>query len=209
MHAVVLPVRTEVSNVEDPPLLVSVDDVATHLGVISAGGTLDDASKTVIEDLLFWATERCASYLGVTLNVSTVWDYYGSLGAGVYQLSSSADLDPSAKGDDAPRAEYWPEGGTDYVTLDADLWVLDDTASPPQVRVDGTVPGTTAQRQNPFRVVYQVAPYQHEKPLFRQGHHLIVGTIVDLVGLRWVSRGQPPSFAAHSAVERILGANLR
>ena len=51
---VTTPARTDIAYVPSEPLLVTVPDVAKHLGLLGGDGTgnLDDSTITVLEDLV-------------------------------------------------------------------------------------------------------------------------------------------------------------
>ena len=196
MSGALPPSRSESAYTNMTPLL-SLVQAKQYLGLFSGSGMPieDDSLDNVLGDLVGWATERVAEYLGRDVLLSDVTDYYPRL-ARRLALSAAA-----AVTQDQPLVlEFIADGATTWTAIAG--VTMDDTGAPPVLIVPEGDRQLSELHENPTRARYTTHPYD------RKGMDLIVGTVLALVDLRWQSRGQPAGGMGESAVRRILGANL-
>ena len=189
------PARTEASTLTTSPLTLT--DIKEHLGLHSGGGDpIDDPSlDNTLNDYLQWGSDMASVWLNSPVSVEGITDYYTSVEADCRLiLSSQGKIDRTIK---QPALEVILDGESDFTAVTT--YRLDETARPVEVIID-EIPSLSEDYNFPVRFVYEISQFDE------RGVGAIRSTMIDIIRLRWDSRGTP--IPVDGAIHRILDLNL-
>lgn len=181
--------------------LVDVVQLKVHLGLHSGSGgpMVDTALDDMLEDNVAWATQRVSEWEGRSIVPVGITDYYSGISSGSRLALSESERDTEIP----PAVNYIAKDADLFTPLPDPLWKIDETVSPEQVVLSrNPLPQTSDEYLYPLQIEYQTSPYTLERK------DLIAGTLIQLVALRYSSRGQMGAAIPDSAIRRIIVANL-